>query len=120
MLSYFRWVLFFIALFVTLMGGSIYVGHVRSSPPQGPLEATKNVVIPRGAGPATMSKLLQEEGVIAHPRLFRVALMIDPSPKPIKAGEYEVPAHIPPCRRARRTSSVGQGRAAPPYRFPRA
>ncbi|MBX9759267.1 MAG: endolytic transglycosylase MltG, partial [Beijerinckiaceae bacterium] len=24
---------------------------------------------------------------------FRVALMIDPSPKPIKAGEYEVPAH---------------------------
>ncbi len=40
-----------------------------------------------------MAKLLQEEGVIAHPRLFRVALMIDPSPKPIKAGEYEVPAH---------------------------
>ena len=40
-----------------------------------------------------MSKLLQEEGVISHPRLFRVALMIDPSPKPIKAGEYEVPAH---------------------------
>ncbi len=27
MLSYFRWVLFFIALFVTVMGGTIYVGH---------------------------------------------------------------------------------------------
>lgn len=92
MLSYFRWVLFFIALFVTLMGGSLYVGHVILTA-QGPLQQTKNVVIPRGAGPATMSKLLQEEGVIAHPRLFRVALMIDPSPKPIKAGEYEVPAH---------------------------
>ena len=26
--------------------------------------------------------------------LFRVALMIDPTPKPIKAGEYEIPAHI--------------------------
>jgi UPF0755 protein len=92
MLSYFRWVLFFIALFVTVMGGSIYVGHAILTA-QGPLAQTKNIVIPRGAGPTTMSKLLQEEGVISHPRLFRVALMIDPSPKPIKAGEYEVPAH---------------------------
>jgi UPF0755 protein len=92
MLSYFRWVLFFIALFATVMGGSIYVGHVILTA-QGPLDKTKNVVIPRGAGPTTMARLLEEEGVIAHPRLFRVALMIDPSPKPIKAGEYEVPAH---------------------------
>ena len=92
MLSYFRWVLFFIALFATVMGGSVYVGHVLLTA-QGPLDKTKNVVIPRGAGPTTMSKLLQEEGVIAHPGLFRVALMIDPSPRPIKAGEYEVPAH---------------------------
>lgn len=92
MLSYFRWVLFFIALFVTLMGGSIYVGHAILTA-QGPLAQTRNIVIPRGAGPTTMSKVLQEEGVISHPRLFRVALMIDPSPKPIKAGEYEVPAH---------------------------
>ncbi|OJU33260.1 MAG: hypothetical protein BGN99_16825 [Alphaproteobacteria bacterium 65-37] len=74
------------------MGGALYLGHTILTA-AGPLEKTKNVVIPRGAGPATMSKLLQEEGVISHPRLFRVALMIDPSPKPIKAGEYEVPAH---------------------------
>jgi UPF0755 protein len=26
--------------------------------------------------------------------LFRIALMIDPNPKPIKAGEYEMPAHV--------------------------
>ncbi len=93
MLSYFRWVLFFIALLVTLMGGTLYLSHVILTS-QGPLTATKNVVVPRGAGPLTMAKMLQEEGVIAHPRLFRVALMIDPSPKPIKAGEYEIPAHI--------------------------
>jgi UPF0755 protein len=92
LLSYFRWVLFFVALLVTLMGGALYLGHTILTA-AGPLEKTKNVVIPRGAGPATMSKLLQEEGVISHPRLFRVALIIDPSPKPIKAGEYEVPAH---------------------------
>jgi UPF0755 protein len=92
-LSYFRWVLFFVALFATLMGGALFLGSTLLNQP-GPLEATKNIVIPRGAGPLTMAKVLQDEGVIAHARLFRVALMIDPAPKPIKAGEYEIPAHI--------------------------
>ena len=91
MLSFFRWVLFFIALFVTLMGGALYLGH-ELLVAQGPLGSVKRVVIPRGAGPAIMSKVLREEGVIAHPLLFRVALMIDPAPKQIKAGEYEIPA----------------------------
>jgi UPF0755 protein len=90
-LSYFRWVLFFVALFATLMGGALYLGRSLLVA-EGPLQATKTVVIPRGAGPVTMAKILQEEGVIAHSRLFRVALMIDPTPKPIKAGEYEIPA----------------------------
>ena len=91
MLSYFRWVLFFVAMFATLMGGALYLGHALLIA-EGPLQATKTVVIPRGAGPTTMAKVLQEEGIISHSRLFRVALMIDPNPKPIKAGEYEVPA----------------------------
>ena len=93
MLSYFRWVLFFVALFVTLMGGGLWLGNRILNEP-GPLAATKNVVIPRGAGPQTMAKLLNDEGVLNHPRLFRIALMIDPTPRPIKAGEYEVPAHV--------------------------
>ncbi len=92
MLSYFRWVLFFVALFVTLMGGALFFGH-QLLVAEGPLDKTKSVVIPRGAGPATMAKVLHEEGVIGYPRLFRVALMVDPNPKPIKAGEYEIPAH---------------------------
>jgi len=65
---------------------------------EGPLEKTRNVLIPRGAGPSTMAKILQEEGVISHPRLFRIALMVDPTPKPIKAGEYEMPPHISMAR----------------------
>ena len=93
MLSYFRWVLFFVALFVTLMGGALWLGNQLLGA-AGPLSATKNIVIPRGAGPQTMAKVLKEEGVIDHERLFRVAVMIDPTPKPIKAGEYEIPAHI--------------------------
>ena len=93
MLSYFRWVLFFVALFVTLMGGALWLGNQLLTA-AGPLGATKNIVIPRGAGPQTMARVLKEEGVIDHERLFRVAVMIDPTPKPIKAGEYEIPAHV--------------------------
>ncbi len=92
MLSFFRWTLFFIVLFVSVMGGALFVGH-EALIAQGPLTATKRVVIPRGAGPATMAKVLKDEGVLDYPGLFRVALMVDPSPKPIKAGEYEIPAH---------------------------
>jgi len=92
MLSFFRWTLFFIVLFVTLMGGGVFVGHAILVS-DGPLDAPKRVVIPRGAGPATMARVLKEEGVLNYSGLFRVALMVDPSPKPIKAGEYEVPAH---------------------------
>jgi UPF0755 protein len=60
---------------------------------QGPLDQAKHVVIPRGAGPVTMAKLLKEEGVLSYPLLFRLALMVEPNPKPVKAGEYEIPAH---------------------------
>lgn len=93
MLSFFRWVLFFIALFLTIMGGALFFGHTLLVA-QGPLDTTKRIVIPRGAGPATMAKILHEEGAISYPLLFRVALMVDPDPKPIKAGEYEIPAHM--------------------------
>ena len=73
MLSFFRWVLFFVALFVTLMGGALFVGHQILVAP-GPLTEAKHVVIPRGAGPATMAKVLRDEGVISHPQLFRVEI----------------------------------------------
>ena len=104
MLSFFRWVLFFIVLLVTILAGGLFLGH-RMLVAQGPLEKNHNVVIPRGAGPSTMAKVLKEEGVISHPLLFRVALMIDPNPKPIKAGEYEMPAHVSMASAARFTGS---------------
>jgi UPF0755 protein len=91
-LSFFRWTLFFVTLFVAVIGGALFIGHGMLVS-EGPLSASKRVVIPRGAGPATMAKVLKDEGVLDHAVLFRVALMVDPSPKPIKAGEYEIPAH---------------------------
>ncbi|MBV8393108.1 MAG: endolytic transglycosylase MltG [Alphaproteobacteria bacterium] len=74
------------------MGGGLYFGHAMLAA-EGPLAAPKRVVIPRGAGPSTMAKVLHAEGVLSYPLLFRVALMVDPDPRTIKAGEYEVPAH---------------------------
>ena len=44
MLSFFRWVLFFVALLVTLMGGALLLGH-QMLVAQGPLDKTKNVLI---------------------------------------------------------------------------
>ena len=70
MLSFFRWVLFFIALFLTVMGGALFVGHSLLVA-DGPLAATKRIVIPRGAGPATMAKVLKEEGYVKNFRLMR-------------------------------------------------
>jgi UPF0755 protein len=96
-LSFFRWVLFFIALLVTVIGGGLFLGRSMLEA-QGPLEKATNVLIPRGAGPSTMARVLEEQGVISHPRLFRIALMVDPTPKPIKAGEYEVPARVSMAR----------------------
>ena len=49
MLSFFRWVLFFIALLVTVIGGGLFLGRSMLEA-QGPLEKTKNVLIPRGGG----------------------------------------------------------------------
>jgi UPF0755 protein len=97
MLSFFRWVLFFIALLVTVIGGGLFLGRSMLEA-QGPLEKTTNVLIPRGAGPFTMARVLEEQGVISHPRLFRLALMVDPTPRTIKAGEYEVPPHVSMAR----------------------
>lgn len=93
MLSFIRWVMLFVVVFVTLMGGALFFGRDLVEAP-GPLKEAKHIVIPRGAGPAIMAKVLRDEGVISYPQLFRIALMIDPSPKVIKAGEYEIPAHI--------------------------
>ena len=40
MLSFFRWVLFFVALFVTLMGGALFLGH-EMLVAQGPLDTAQ-------------------------------------------------------------------------------
>ena len=114
MLSYFRWVLFFIALFVTLMGGALFLGNTLLTA-AGPLDKTKNIVIPRGAGPATMAKVLQEEGVIDHDAAVPRRADDRSHAQADQGGRVRDPgAHLDAG--AGRASAVGQGGAAPPHR----
>jgi UPF0755 protein len=91
-LSFFRWVLFFIALLVTLMGGALLLG--RDAGGRRAAATRQERADPARRGPRPWPRSCEEEGVISHPRLFRIALMVDPNPKPIKAGEYECRPHI--------------------------
>jgi UPF0755 protein len=58
----------------------------------GPLARPHAVVIPKGAGGEGIARRLHESGVIADPRLFRLAARILGRSKPLRAGEYEFPA----------------------------
>jgi UPF0755 protein len=58
----------------------------------GPLAGPHAVVIPKGAGGEGIARRLHDAGVIADPRLFRLAARILGRSKPLRAGEYEFPA----------------------------
>ncbi len=60
----------------------------------GPLKTATTIIVPKGAGADTIGRLLQAQGVIDQPLLFRLALRLDDSGKPLRAGEYEIPAGI--------------------------
>lgn len=74
------------------VGVFIWARHQIQAP--GPLAQTSTIVIPKGAGASEIGRLLQAKGVIGEPLLFRLALRLDQSERPLKAGEYEFPAGI--------------------------
>ena len=67
------------------------IAWVRLDTP-GPLAAAAAVVIPKGAGGEGIARRLHDAGVIADPRLFRLAARIMGRERPLRAGEYEFPA----------------------------
>ncbi len=73
-------------------GALVWARHQIQQP--GPLAQASTVVIPKGAGASEIGRLLQAKGVIEEPLLFRLALRLEDSERPLKAGEYEFPAHI--------------------------
>jgi UPF0755 protein len=83
---------FLVSLFFALgfaCGGA--VAWLRLDGP-GPLAGPVAVVIPKGAGGEGIARRLHDAGVIADPRLFRLAARILGRSKPLRAGEYEFPA----------------------------
>lgn len=62
----------------------------------GPNEAEVTVIIPKGTGFTAITGLLEENGVVEHPRVFSIiAVLLDKASK-VQAGEYAFPAHVPP------------------------
>ncbi len=78
------------ALGLALGGGIAW--HRLDAP--GPLAASAVVVIPKGAGGEGIARRLHDTGVIAAPRLFRLAARILGRDQPLRAGEYEFPPRI--------------------------
>jgi UPF0755 protein len=81
-----------VLLVAAAVGGYFWAEHQIKAP--GPLTTATTIVIPKGAGADAIARLLQSQGVISQPLLFRLALRLDDSGKPLRAGEYEIPAGI--------------------------
>lgn len=61
---------------------------------QGPLAQDKFVVVPKGSSLTAIGMKLEQEGVIAHRLSLRLAAELLKPGMQLKAGEYQVPAHI--------------------------
>ena len=62
----------------------------------GPAKEDVVVVLPRGAGLARITGVLENAGVIEHPWLFRLAIRVLDRDRELKAGEYAFPAAVAP------------------------
>lgn len=72
---------------VAVIGG--WAVHHYLSPSN--LSEQKLVLIERGKGVSTIAEVLEQEGVITQPLLFKIAARLSDS---LKAGEYEFPAQV--------------------------
>jgi UPF0755 protein len=61
---------------------------------QGPLEAARTLVIPKGAGLKGIAAALAEAGIIRHARVFELGATLTGRAAALRAGEYEFPAGV--------------------------
>lgn len=80
--------LILLSIAAVAIAGGWAVNHYLSS---GTLEEDKLVVVERGQGVSRIASILEKEGVITQPILFKIVAHFG---KSLKAGEYEFPAHI--------------------------
>jgi UPF0755 protein len=70
-----------------LVGAGIAVVSSQSRSP-GPFASDRVLIIPKDSGLAEIADLLQREGMIEHPWVFRVSALISGNWTKLKAGEY--------------------------------
>lgn len=64
----------------------------------GPLTVARTIVIPPHTSLAGIASLLEEHGIIRHPRSFEIAATLAGSGAGLRAGEYQFPAEASPLR----------------------
>ncbi len=88
----------FVVAVLSVVGARWWLENAYNAP--GSLAQSQTLIIPKGAGPATIAKDLQAAGVIDDNRLFRWGLKLFGDRKPLRAGEYAFPAAISPAAAA--------------------
>ena len=79
-------ILLSVAAMAARMGFVFYLGE------PGPSDAAKTIVLPKGTGSSEMGRLLEDAGVIDSALLWPLTVKLS-GRQPLKAGEYEFPAH---------------------------
>ncbi len=77
------------ALVITLNLGRMGVQQIYQGP--GPLDAATAVIIPAGSL-SVIARRLKQAGVIRHPALFEAAAWLTRGKRPLRAGEFLIPA----------------------------
>jgi len=81
-----------VAVVLFTAGAGMLVWGVAAFNEPGPLEADTVVLLPRGASVRQIATILQDNGVLDEPALFRFAVRLSGESGNLRAGEYEVPA----------------------------
>jgi len=80
-----------VVLFAAAAGMLVWGASAYDEP--GPLAEDATVVLPRGSSVGRISRILEDNGVLANPNLFRIVVRASGQSKSLQAGEYLFPAH---------------------------
>ncbi|PWE17348.1 endolytic transglycosylase MltG [Marinicauda salina] len=71
------------------VAGYVWLGHAFNQP--GPAEEDAVVLLPRGAGLASIAAQLEREDLVSNGLIFRINVMLDGGERSLRAGEYAIP-----------------------------
>jgi UPF0755 protein len=94
-----RWLLRLLLLAVVLGGFSLFLANQwleKNFTASGPSLEEQVLLLPRGSGLSTISVLLEREGLIEDPLVFKLGVRKAGAQADLKAGEYAIPAGASP------------------------